>query len=101
MSEIESEFKKTAKAINDKIKAAAMILEEANKLAKIAGIGGRMGYGVEYYDDDELEELTEEQEDLVDKISWSPILAELDAASGCSWFGWAVPTRKHRGLHTQ
>ena len=80
MSEIESEFKKTAKAINDKIKAAAMILEEANKLAKIAGIGGRMGYGVEYYDDDELEELTEEQEDLVDKISWSPILAELDAA---------------------
>ena len=29
MSEIESEFKKTAKAINDKIKAAAMILEEA------------------------------------------------------------------------
>ena len=81
MSDLNKEFEKVAKQINQKIKEAALAMKEANKLAKKAGIPGLTLHAAPNgLDDDKLEEL----ESKIQLINVHPLFGELDKA------GWST-----------
>lgn len=76
-SELDKNFEEVANQINEKIQEAALLLKEANRLGKSAGIE-RLGGG--YYS---LEDVDGEQREMIEQIDFDPLLRELDNA------GWS------------
>lgn len=79
MSELDKDFQKLAKQINQKIKEAAAAMKEANKLVKKAGLPGMTLYAAPRMSDEELEDL----ESKIVEIDPYPLFRELDKA------GWS------------
>ena len=78
-NEYEQDYDKLAQAINDKVKAAAEALKEANALAKQAGFD-RYVYrydDLEYMED---QEMAAKLSAIHNKITFWPVLDEMDNA---------------------
>jgi hypothetical protein len=81
MSELDKDFQKLVKQINQKIKDASLAMKEANKLVKKAGMPGMTLHAAPNgLSDEELDEL----ESKVIEIDIYPLFRELDKA------GWST-----------
>jgi hypothetical protein len=80
MSDLDKEFQKLIKQINQKIKEASLAMKEANKLVKKAGMPGMTLYAAPSgLSDDDLDEL----DSKISGIDIYPLFRELDKA------GWS------------
>lgn len=83
MSDIETDFQVVADQINAKIKEAALVLQEANDLAK--------SVGAKYYDEKRSDDYycynpPEAEKALAKLVNFDPVLTALDNA------GWQTST---------
>ena len=84
MSDLEKDFEQVINKINEKIAESAKALQEANKLAKDAGLTSLYNYDSNFYKSNFSKEEIEKKIDLLHSLKFRQLFNELDNA------GWST-----------